>query len=1020
MPTYSSQRSKSLQNPGPQTPPGGTGPARQAGSRPTLVTPWHAKYFAHELSARRPSALVDRLTASLFDAAVDLNPHQIEAALFALRSPLSRGVILADEVGLGKTIEAGMLLCQFWAEHRRRLLVICPAVLRRQWSIELEEKFHLQSLVLEGSNFAERQEAGLDPLAFAGVVIVSFQFASRCAASLKDAAWDLVVIDEAHKLRNLWRPDNKMGRTIHAALGGCRKVLLTATPLQNSLLELYGLATLIDERIFGGVDTFKAAYVNVASNLDDLRSRLKPFVHRTLRRQVLEYIRYTRREAATQPFTLSAEEQRLYDVVSDFLLRPDTYAIPWAQRQLVVLVVRKLLASSAFAIIGTLKTIKRRLEAMRDSGREERLDLRSAFVAGHDIGLEYTEAADDGEDTPSPTVRPVRCRVSTSVIDQTRISQEIGEIEGFIALARSITVETKAKALLTALKTGFARMKVLGGARKALVFTESSRTQRYLKEFLEEHGYRGKLVTINGQNGEPLARAIHARWLEKNRATGRISGLPAVDVRLALVDFFRDEAEVMIATEAAAEGVNLQFCSLVINYDLPWNPQRIEQRIGRCHRYGQKHDVVVINFLNAENVADQRIYELLREKFKLFDGVFGASDEILGRIESGIDFERRVLSIFESCRHPEDIDAAFAVLQAELDQPIQERIAEARQMLLEHFDEDVVERLRIRMESTRRRLDTATHHFWTLTRYIYRDLYHFNDEKLIFGSDAAFIARGERPKNGEHVPIYHYLETKPPEPTDSRKPPPRRRSPPQVPVTGYPYRMSDLMGEASIKRGRDLAPPPATLIFHLDGHPHRLALLDEHRGRSGWLWLDLLTIRTFEDTDALLFTVCGADGGFLAPEFGEKLFLLPADIADDCPPCPHADAATRLRQARVAGLLAESESSNHRYFNEELDKLDRWAEDLKTGLELDIKQLDRDIREAGRASKQMISLQEKLAFQKQKAVLEKRRSQKRHELFTAQDGIDRRREELIAQLERQLQAGAHEVTALFHVAWRIG
>src|SRR5690606_26008950 len=129
-----------------------------------------------------------------------------------------------------------------------------------------------------------------------------------------------------------------------------------------------------------------------------------------------------------------------------------------------------------------------------------------------------------------------------------------------------------------------------------------------------------------------------------------------------------------------------QFCSLVVNYDLPWNPQRIEQRIGRCHRYGQKHDVVVINFLNQRNEADQRVYELLKEKFNLFTGVLGASDEVLGSIESGVDFEKRILSIYQQCRTPEEIERAFQTLREELDESIQARMAETRRMLLENFD----------------------------------------------------------------------------------------------------------------------------------------------------------------------------------------------------------------------------------------------------------------------------------------------------------------------------------------------
>ncbi len=920
-----------------------------------VLTPYHAKYFAHEISTKKASAVVDRLTTSLFDAAVDLNPHQIEAALFALRSPLSKGVMLADEVGLGKTIEAGILLCQLWAEHKRRLIVICPAVLRRQWSIELEEKFNLPTLVLESSNYAERSQNG-DPFDFAGVVIISYQFANRYAEQMKAMPWHLVVIDEAHKLRNLFKKDNKMGRNIQAALADHKKVLLTATPLQNSLMELYGLASLIDDRIFGGIDTFKTAYVNGNPNIDDLKTRLAPFVQRTLRRQVLEYIRYTRREAITQPFRLSAEEQRLYDEVSDFLLQQDTYAIPWAQRKLVVLVIRKLLASSSYALVGTLKTIKARLEKMRETRKEEKLNLRGAFVVGQDIDIEYAEAAEDEEQsTPPPKHKD---------IDIEKLNYEIEQVEGFEALARSIKIETKATALLTALHTGFARMEALGAARKALVFTESSRTQRYLKEYLEANGYRGKVVTFNGQNADELSKDIYVLWQEKNATTGRMTGSKNVDMRMALVDFFRDHAEVMIATEAAAEGINLQFCSLIVNYDLPWNPQRIEQRIGRCHRYGQKHDVVVINFLNQDNLADQRIYELLKEKFQLFDGVFGASDEVLGRVESGIDFEKRILEIFETCRHPEEIEQAFAQLQAEMEEPIQNRIAETRNVLFEHFDEDVTKHLKFSMEATKKRIDTVTHHFWELTKYVYQDTFFFNDEKLIFGDDPDFIRQGERPAEGDRTPIYHYLETKAAEPVDPLSRPKRELH--KVPVTGYPYRLSDLMGERVIQKGREIETPPATLLFDLSCYPHKIALLEEQRGKRGWLWCDKLTIKTFEETESLIFTVCDESGAILPPEFGEKLLLLSASNAGDFPPCPHDAACESARAERMALLLSESEASNHHYFEEELDKLDRWAEDLKTGLEIELKQLDRDIREADRQSKQLISLAEKLAFQSKK------------------------------------------------------
>ena len=240
------------------------------------------------------------------------------------------------------------------------------------------------------------------------------------------------------------------------------------------------------------------------------------------------------------------------------------------------------------------------------------------------------------------------------------------------------------------------------------------------------------MVVFNGTNGGPEATAIYERWVEKNRDTGRVSGSRAVDVRTALIEHFRDEATILLATEAAAEGINLQFCSLVINYDLPWNPQRIEQRIGRCHRYGQKHDVVVINFLNERNDADRRVLELLSEKFSLFNGVFGASDEVLGTIESGVDFEKRILAIYQECRTPEEIEAAFRKLQEEMEEQIRTRMDDTRRKLFESFDEDVHQRLRLQLADAKAQLDRVGQRFWSLTHFILADRARFDDAALAF------------------------------------------------------------------------------------------------------------------------------------------------------------------------------------------------------------------------------------------------------------------------------------------------
>ena len=313
------------------------------------LTPYHAKYFAHELTRRHASDSLQKLAASLSDAQVDLNPHQVEAALFAFRSPLSKGAILADEVGLGKTIEAGIVISQKWAERKRKILIILPSSLRKQWNQELMDKFFLPSVILETQPFNQEIKRGnLNPFDQKETIIIcSYHFARAKDAYIRQTAWDLVVIDEAHRLRNVYKPTNKIANAIKNAVAHAPKLLLTATPLQNTLMELYGLVSIIDDYTFGDLKSFKGQFAKLTNedNFDDLKERLKPICKRTLRRQVLEYVKYTNRIPITQEFIPTENEQRLYDLVSDYLQRPNLYALPPSQRQLMTLILRKLLAS---------------------------------------------------------------------------------------------------------------------------------------------------------------------------------------------------------------------------------------------------------------------------------------------------------------------------------------------------------------------------------------------------------------------------------------------------------------------------------------------------------------------------------------------------------------------------------------------------------------------------------------------------------------------------------------------------
>jgi len=959
-------------------------PEEHARNRQLDLTHYHSKFFAYELTRRCPSDSLEKLAGALVDAQVDLNPHQLDAALFAFQSPLSRGALLADEVGLGKTIEAGLVLSQKWAERKRRILVITPANLRKQWYQELSEKFFLPCRILEAKSYNAQIKVGkFRPFEAPEIVICSYQFAKSKAGDVNAIPWDLVVIDEAHRLRNVYKPTNVIANVLKQALAHAPKLLLTATPLQNSLLELFGLVSFIDEHAFGDLKSFKEQYAKLDQDrvFHTLKARLKPICHRTLRRQVLAYVKYTKRLPIVQPFTPEEGEDRLYTLVSEYLRRDNLQALPNSQRTLMTLVLRKLLASSTFAIAGALDTLSRRMKVRLAKGSQTELDLVQELDEDYE-SLDET-AEEWGEDEPDAPL---------SDSDRAALELEIKELESFRDLAVSITSNAKGRSLLEALNRAFAEADRLGAARKAIIFTESRKTQSYLLRLLAESPWRDGIVLFNGSNSEDKARALYADWMERHAGSDKISGSKTADVRSAIVDYFRDEGQIMIATEAGAEGINLQFCSLVVNYDLPWNPQRIEQRIGRCHRYGQNHDVVVVNFLNQTNEADQRVFALLSEKFQLFEGVFGASDEVLGAIESGVDFEKRIADIYQRCRHPDEIEQAFDSLQRELSGEIDATMTKTRQQLMENFDDEVREKLKVSDEASRAFLNRYERLLMQLTRI---EL----DGHAEFRGDSAFDLK-ESPFPGIPTGLYEL---------------PRRTG------EAHTYRMTHPLAEGLIARakGRDL--PMVEVHFDYARHCGKVSVLEPLIGRTGWLAVTSLTVESLDQAeDHLIIAAVTDDGDTIDAETARRMLSLPGEVGIQATPDGSVlDALSRTAKEKEIIIQRTISERNAKFFEAEAEKLDSWAEDMKVGLEREIKEFDRQIKEARRAASLAPTLEEKLTGQKALKALEGHRNQKRRSLFDAQDELDRQREELIARIEGKLsQRVATE--PLFMLRWSVG
>lgn len=967
------------------------------------LTAYQQKFIAWQLDRRHSSSDDDKFTSVLAEAQVDLNPHQVDAAIFAFKSPLSKGAILADEVGLGKTIEAALVISQQWAERHRHILIITPATLRKQWSMELEEKFFLPSVILESKNFnrilAETYSNPFNDKSH--IIICSYQFAKKQILHIERVSWDLVVFDEAHKLRNVYKSSNKTALILREGLKSYKKLLLTATPLQNNAKELYGLISIIDDNYFGSLKCFNNRYgkteLRNESTYKELRNRIQPIIHRTLRSDVQEYVKYTERKAMVQEYYPSEDEQTLDEMVSEYLQRDECFGIPRSQRSLITLVLHKLLSSSTFAIAGTLQTIIERLENIvknNTSSDNEDTSLMDNITNDIEEIDEYEDEWTDEEDEEFDEEEKEKRTYTAEELEE--IKSEINDLKAIHSLALGIAENTKGECLLQALKIAFEEKRKNGQPEKALIFTESNRTQQYLKQLLENNGYAGRILLFNGSNTDPKSKEIYSAWKERYAGTSRITGSLTADKRQALVDYFRNDAQIMIATEAASEGINLQFCSLVVNFDLPWNPQRVEQRIGRCHRYGQKNDVVVVNFINKANRADQRVYELLDQKYKLFKGVFGSSDEVLGSTMDGIDFEHRVLNIYQTCRTTEEIDTAFDRLQEEMHQEIEEVFDKARTQLIENFDRDVVNKLRIRKAADEHALSQFHQLLWQLTINILD-----NNIDQIDNNCYSFTLSNSPADSEQQFSTGPYRMGK------------------DV-YDAYTYRVGHPLAQYVLSKAKNQdTSEKACIVFNYTDSPEKMFVIENEVGKKGILSAKVIHYHSQKDEEDCIIAVAMDDEGQIMPDdFVEKLMSISGRITNTQFP-EIDDSRLKAEMDHKQDIVSEHIAIRDKEFiNDESAKIERWAEDQTFTLEEELRNVKKQIKECEHEFRNESDNKRRLELQSEIMSLQRTLRQKRNDLFTVEDEIMARRKALIEEINNSLNKSAKE-EYLFTIAWQV-
>lgn len=1005
-------------------------------------------YLSHKLTEKKSISDPDKLNNIIRTANIDLNPHQVDAAIFAFKSPLSRGAILADEVGLGKTIEAGLIINELWAEGRQHILILVPASLRTQWQDELRNRFYLESTILDSSSFKslQKEKNKSNPLFEPNIYIASHNFAYRYDIFVKEVPWDLVVIDEAHRLRNVWRKSNKVAKRVRETIQNRPKILLTATPLQNNLMELYGLTSFLEENYLGTEYSFKTLFVHPVKHqkkydsLLQLKERLMGryengevyggILTRTLRKQVKGFVSFTNRYSHTEDFAPNDDEMKLYDSVSDYLRRPFLASTKARQRNMMELVYRKILASSSFAIAGTLEKIihflSRRLQQEQEMSYEDvrtfinstKTDYEKEFGRSLiDIRIEKAEVVEDviqealpgfddieinparaeeetadtndlGEDAQfDESFKKVELKESDHEFTKDEILKEIKDVLKYYYLAISIDINQKSQALVRVLKRIFDYAPKKEWPQKAVIFTESRRTQDHLEKILSANGY--DLVLFNGSNASARSKAIYTEW-EKAFPNEASKGSKSINIRKALVWKFKELPKgILITTEAGAEGLNLQFANIVINYDLPWNPQRIEQRIGRCHRYGQKLDVLVVNLLNTKNYADERVYQLLQEKIRLFGNLFDFSDKVLGTekitddgyeiretalagIGTGLDFERKVLEIYRNCRTEKEIIAGFKQLQLELVNVIEEKIEDTQKKIIQHFDEEVRQKLITREQMVS---ESLTKFESQLKEYLV----------LTFGDALAFENENVFTYQGKKYAIGKIAEDK-------------RQNGLEMANFEVPFI------KKAFERDKKLLGKWNIVLRH-DTQKAR-KYFEDCLGKEGQLIIDLLTCkrRTINNAEEIFEKIVVSaliknDSGIEKIDEKRSEKILELLVTQESPNGNRLrDEIEDLASAQIIKTKKEIEIENEEYVGQEMENLDRFVEEtlLKNKEEIDLR--EKELKDLG---KKLKTVSKTIGFHERQQILDEK-DKKQKELFKAQTKYMRLQQEQFIQKDQKV------------------
>lgn len=623
-----------------------------------LSTLFHAYYLAMKLNMLQDE---DAFMPVFAEGKISVYPYQVAAALFVMRNPYQKGVILCDEAGMGKSHETMLVLSQCWYEGKRNILIAVPNPdLLEQWAEMIKQKFSVPfEIAVENNSFDGD-----------GIILTTYDYLTQNIDAADKFNWDIVVFEEANALSSVYLEDSgKQAKVLKEFSKDTFKILLTGTPIEKNIMDLYGLIYFIDEHVLPDPEIYMKRYLRKPENYPELASKVSKYCFRTLRCQAKQYAKIPERLHITIEYEPSENEKELYKLLFEYIEKPNKTAFPKIEQYDLALMLLGILSSSTAAIKASFKNIIKRL------GNSE-------------------------------------------LIMQ---DEEIKEFEYMLKVAESIKVDAKSTLLLKALDKLFLYLKKHGAKQKALIFTESMETQKYLYDLLRE---KHKTLIYNGQS----------------------------KFDYTVLKQFKEDGEILISTDNGARGFNFEECSLVINYDLLYNTLKMEQRIDRIHRINQQNDCIVLSFINKENFADVRKLELVSKRHILSDGVFGVSDSVIGGFTDDLDNAIKNLK----ARTRVQVEKDYQKTLKQNEEENRQIVGSAEDILFTTFTKELSDKIKITPQYVEEKAKTINEDLWQITRYYFDE---WNKERTDCHFEIDDINRTIKATDYTHLPNLFYYPT---------------------------------------------------------------------------------------------------------------------------------------------------------------------------------------------------------------------------------------------------------------------